>query len=354
MNKKILLVCFVLLWPFICFCSEKKVILNNPIFSKHFERVGEERIQFLFDSSGIIVEERFLDSNQSFSISIDPENQKMISFNNNEKVLERSITDYLFTKDNNSFTFESDLEKYIYTNGVLFWIRKDKGRIEEYYTYSKIDDCYYISIHQYMADYNNYSCFDDYSNKYICTQDFVKQIKNQNLSVNKFNSQILIMNNFRYLLPFLLMNNPLETEAKSYKCSSELREKNAYYGAENLRKKENLPWASANGYGIGDIIIIELPRVYNLKLDVYNGFQSEIREDLYKSNSRAKRIEIKCKENNKKLIVDLKDTREKQIIELNALGMIYNSYVNLEIKILEVYPGDKYKDLCIQAIIPEY
>ena len=151
-----------------------------------------------------------------------------------------------------------------------------------------------------------------------------------------------------------VFNGSFITKAKSYKCSSELREKTAYYAAENLNTKGELPWASANGYGIGDVITIELPRDYNLQLIVLNGFQSETRKDLYIANSRVKRIRIKCIENEHAIDVELQDIQDEQRIDLSVLKMVYDSYVTLEITVLDIYPGERYKDLCIQAIIPEY
>ena len=140
----------------------------------------------------------------------------------------------------------------------------------------------------------------------------------------------------------------------SYTASSFLVEGKTVYGAANLSSKDGLPWASANGYGINDTIQIKTIGNESLKLVFYNGFQSDSRPDLFEVNSRVKKIEIKCVENNGIIKIDLKDSREAQIIDLKPLKIALTSYINLEIKILEVYQGEKYKDLCIQAIIPEY
>ena len=50
----------------------------------------------------------------------------------------------------------------------------------------------------------------------------------------------------------------------------------------------------------------------------------------------------------------LMDTKEAQIIPIVDLDTKNNSKINLEITILDIYPGEKYQDLCIQAIIPSY
>ena len=91
-----------------------------------------------------------------------------------------------------------------------------------------------------------------------------------------------------------------------------------------------------------------------MKLAFYNGYQSDSRPDLYKANSRVKKIRIKNLESGNTTELMLKDTSDMQEININSLIMSYNEYISLEITILEVYPGDKYKDLCIQAIIPIY
>ena len=140
----------------------------------------------------------------------------------------------------------------------------------------------------------------------------------------------------------------------SYTASSFLVERTAVYGADNLESEQGLPWASANGYGINDTIQIKTLGHNKLQLALYNGFQSKERPDLYKANSRVKRIKIKNLETGTSSEFLLKDTSEKQIIYLNSLDITEKKYTTLEITILEVYPGDKYTDLCIQAIIPVY
>ncbi len=140
----------------------------------------------------------------------------------------------------------------------------------------------------------------------------------------------------------------------SYSATSFLIEGKTVYEANNLSSKEGLPWASANGYGINDKISINTPAYADMKLAFYNGFQSDSRPDLYKANSRVKKVSVKNLESGSSADFILKDTSEVQEISLNTLNLQHNVYTSLEITILEVYPGEKYKDLCIQAIIPIY
>lgn len=139
-----------------------------------------------------------------------------------------------------------------------------------------------------------------------------------------------------------------------YEASSFLIEGETIYKPENLSSISGLPWATANGYGIGDTIQIKIDYYDNLKLGFYNGFQSKNRPDLYNANSRAKKIKIQNIENGKNKEFVLEDISSMQKLSLEELNIKQRSLINLEITILEVYPGEKYKDLCIQAIIPVY
>lgn len=140
----------------------------------------------------------------------------------------------------------------------------------------------------------------------------------------------------------------------SYSATSFLVEGKSIYAANNLSSKEGLPWASANGYGINDKIIIRTPTYVGMKLAFYNGYQSDSRKDLFKANSRVKKVRIKNLESGGSADFTLKDTLEVQEINLSNLILLHNEAISLEITVLEVYPGEKYKDLCIQAIIPIY
>lgn len=159
------------------------------------------------------------------------------------------------------------------------------------------------------------------------------------------------------ILPFILLFPKLKNFEKknsiiSYESTSFLKEKDTVYSAENLSTLEGLPWASANGYGIGDIIYITVDVNDRLSFELFNGFQSE-KKYLYEQNSRVKKIEITNLDSNKKSIFDLKDSEEQQTIVLQEKSDSTNQVGRYAIKILEIYPGTKYKDLCIQAILAE-
>ena len=196
--------------------------------------------------------------------------------------------------------------------------------------------------------------FIDTDFNYLYSKKAIAKLKSKDKSINLLNAKVLITEGIYSLVPFLLLDSNVVSVPDFYNASSELKEKNAFYKAENLRTVEGLPWASANGYGIGDKIFIRTPTLYSIKLAIYNGFQSDSKKYLYKANSRAKKIRIKSLESEKSIEILLKDIPNEQYIDLSSLDIAYNVFTNLEITILEVYPGDKYKDLCIQAIIPVY
>lgn len=141
-------------------------------------------------------------------------------------------------------------------------------------------------------------------------------------------------------------------QSVSYEASSFLIEGKAKYEPENLSTIEGLPWASKNGYGINDIIKISFSGNNYSQLAFYNGFQSESRPDLYKANSRAKKIKIKNLQTGLSKVFIIQDIPDAQEFPILDLFLSKNTNVTLEITILEVYPGDRFKDLCIQAIIP--
>ncbi len=77
------------------------------------------------------------------------------------------------------------------------------------------------------------------------------------------------------------------------------------------------------------------------KISIISGFARDIKT--YKNNSRPKKIILFLGEGIKQEI-NLKDTMEKQVFELKKAPK------GLRFKILSVYPGDKYDDVCISEI----
>ena len=172
------------------FCVEKIIDFDKPIYTKQFETIGKERIQFYFNEEGRIIEEKYINNPQSFYATIDYLQREITSYNNYEEVLVRSISNYNLKEDRKSVTLENDTDKFVFIDGVLFFLRKDKERewVEYYYTYSKVGDTYFVSFHEFIGNLNGHSYFDDYKNNYSFPQELMDQIRTANADINKFNA----------------------------------------------------------------------------------------------------------------------------------------------------------------------
>lgn len=132
---------------------------------------------------------------------------------------------------------------------------------------------------------------------------------------------------------------------KGYSCASELKETGKVYSAENLGNFYlDSPWCeSENGYGEG--VTIDLGTCGSALL-FSNGYVSE-KQYLYESNSRVKTIELTdSKDASFKKTITLPDTAIPQYIQV---GEYPGRHIIL--KIIDVYPGTKWNDTCINFII---
>lgn len=147
------------------------------------------------------------------------------------------------------------------------------------------------------------------------------------------------------ILPFIVLKTDIQ-----YFASSFLQEGNILYNPEHLQQKDGLPWASANGRGIGEEIDIKEFEHKNPKeMVIMNGFQDKSHPDYYEKNSRVKTLEITNSQSKKSKTVIVKDIRAEQRFSLEDLGG-GNEY---SFEILDVYSGNKYDDLCIQYLVLE-
>jgi hypothetical protein len=137
--------------------------------------------------------------------------------------------------------------------------------------------------------------------------------------------------------------------------SSYLREGDLHYGAANIAERLTVesPWVEGvPGHGIGEYIEFDLsseaePEVGTFNgIYVYNGFIDYDRPHLYRQNSRVRRFLVRDLTANEEWTVDLADTPNPQIIE-----MIGRERHRIQLVIDQVYPGTKYDDTCIAAIL---
>lgn len=129
--------------------------------------------------------------------------------------------------------------------------------------------------------------------------------------------------------------------------TSELVEGTILYSVDNLRSIDlETPWVEGNPEsGIGEKIIIK-----NAKTDALiflSGYISFKKPWLYTHNARPKKISVKCEELHLDTVFDLQDTPNPQILDMGTL--IINQ--DIVITILDIYPGEKYKNLCINTIL---
>ena len=270
-----------------------------------------------------------------------------------------SNADFFLNLSYENFNYKIDKQDWILTNNSII----DKN------SYGKIESGVFVRPVARVIEsgkeicIGKYNCFEYEMGgfTYTCIEkiSYSQSFDKNNISnIYKFLNFYLVSAGMDpSLLPFILLFPKLENFTKknsiiSYESTSFLKEKDTVYSAENLGTIEGLPWASANGYGIGDIIYITADINDKFSLQLFNGFQSE-KKYLYEQNSRVKKIEITNLDTNQKSTYDIKDSAEKQTIPLQKKSASANQVGRYAIKILEVYPGTKYKDLCIQAILAE-
>ena len=270
-----------------------------------------------------------------------------------------SNADFLLDLSYDNFNYKIDKQDWILTNNSII----DKN------SYGKIEAGVFVRPLARVIESDKEICIGQYNCfeyemggfTYTCIE---KIAYSQAFDKNNISNTYKFLNFYLVsagmdpsILPFLLLFPKLDNYEKknsiiSYESTSFLQEKDTVYSAENLGAIEGLPWASANGYGIGDIIYITADINDKFSLQLFNGFQSE-KKYLYEQNSRVKKIEITNLDTKQKSTYDIKDSAEKQTILIQKKSDSANQVGRYAIKILEVYPGTKYKDLCIQAILAE-
>jgi hypothetical protein len=133
-------------------------------------------------------------------------------------------------------------------------------------------------------------------------------------------------------------------------ASSLLIENGIAYTLDKIRYRINSAWAEGvEGPGIHESLFIQMPDLVGaIYLSI--GYVSYSKPNLYRENSRPKRIRILQTGNKTNYEeFELKDTPNFQRIDIGAkFGR------DIQIEILEVYPGTKYEDTCINNIVGLY
>ncbi len=143
------------------------------------------------------------------------------------------------------------------------------------------------------------------------------------------------------------------SDTRILSASSVLTEGNTIYSTDNLDARIGACWA-IKGNGIGEKLIFhndsEADAYFN-SLWMASGFVSMEKPHLFRENSRPKKIRI-SKEGENPHIVELEDTPHLQYISdiWWPTGSTGEEPKDLWIEILEVYPGTKYADTCINFV----
>ncbi len=159
------------------------------------------------------------------------------------------------------------------------------------------------------------------------------------------------------LYSFLSRKEGLRTEpvdpSWTITASSFLTKEATQYVPGNLIHVSRLPWVSGNGYGIGDKLTIDLD-LWPISMLSLNGYVDRDRPYLYYQNSRVRKMKITDSTSGRSKIVEVFDKPAFQRIDLHDIMDDRSKNGVLSIEILDVYKGNKYKDLCIQTILPDF
>jgi hypothetical protein len=133
---------------------------------------------------------------------------------------------------------------------------------------------------------------------------------------------------------------------ENIKASSSLAESEKLYSPDQINLKLGEAWVEGvSGQGLHEKLFIMQPNCTALYISI--GFVSFTKPYLYQENSRPKVITVSV-EKKFSFTVDLLDTPNFQTIILPQRLGINDQLV---IEILDVYPGTKYEDTCINCIL---
>jgi hypothetical protein len=187
---------------------------------------------------------------------------------------------------------------------------------------------------------------DSFENKTIC---FINENqKKENVRYFCFEDYLLLYKDSE--IPFFIGNSTSAKKIESLvsievTASSFLKESNHIYSPEKITFWGNLNYVWAEGVagqGIGEKLFLKKNAIS--KLYILPGYVSIMRPDLFKKNSRPKKVKVSTKD--KELYFSLLD---KPVFQVLDFGSIINEEMTIEI--LEVYPGTQFEDTCISSIL---
>ncbi|MFT5619557.1 MAG: hypothetical protein ACI85I_002803 [Arenicella sp.] len=186
--------------------------------------------------------------------------------------------------------------------------------------------------------------------------EYKKALQTERSLLTEHQKELLNRENFYEAGPFFTTNygcswyclgEPTETSSSSF------LESNERYKSKNIHDFDlKTAWVEGNeDYGIGENITITFEfspgKTKITTMDIFNGYCKS--EKLWEENSRVKKLAFYA---NWKLIGNLllEDVYKKQRFKVGSLGGDKKHKLVLSFKIVEVYKGDKYKDVAISEI----
>lgn len=167
----------------------------------------------------------------------------------------------------------------------------------------------------------------------------------------------------RFLAENEMVQSPFSTDVPgcSWYCTASIQDVNSSsnlpdsksnsYTAWNLHDFDlKTAWATNKNSGIGETIKINFKPSDILSvnyLKFYNGYQKS--EASFKNNSRVKKAALYINGEHR-FNLELNDIEAAQIFVLGKWFLEGAEKFTIELKILEIYPGEKYNDLCISEI----
>lgn len=226
-------------------------------------------------------------------------------------------------------SFEENIIKdFSFDGNKLIFRNYDLGLSEKSYIIESYDFTYTMDNNLTFLLLNNTESFLCLSNEDLCI-----------LYDRKSKNPLYIGSCFTEFLGFL--------SGKNIEASTELVEGQKTYKGSNLCNLTlSSPWVEASkGYGIGDYVIFEPDASY---LYFLNGYVSFEKPYLYTANSRVKKVRLSFLDDDSKqsLIVEIKDTPNPQ-----KIGFGFRTKGRVKLEIMDVYPGEKYQDTCINGIL---
>ncbi len=109
---------------------------------------------------------------------------------------------------------------------------------------------------------------------------------------------------------------------------------------------QSYPWVANNSKNVGEKIYIELINSSNV-IVILNGYVDIEKQQLFKQNSRLKRIALYDDKHTKLCEYEFRD-----IVEFSTINL-QRKVNKITIEVLEIYKGSKWNDTCVSAILDQ-